>query len=89
MSGPDGFLTPTAAAVEHVAAARREVAGLLAEVEGVGGRLRATADIPWSGEAARAWRGRVEDARIDVTGGVRELGELHELLTALLQRLRL
>lgn len=91
MIGPDGSLglaAAAAAAVEQVRAAQRQVGGLLDDVEGVAGRLRATTEIPWSGDAARAWRGRVDATRRDLAGGVAELGELHGLLSALLDRIR-
>ncbi|MFN2320647.1 MAG: hypothetical protein ABR500_13325 [Dermatophilaceae bacterium] len=89
MTGPDAsYGLAAAAAAEQVRAAQRQLGCLIDDVEDVAERLRATTEIPWSGAAATAWRVRVDAARHDVAGGVRELGELHELLAALLQRLR-
>jgi len=91
MMGLDGSLAlaaAAAAAVEQVRAAQRQVAGLVDDVEGVTARVRAAADIPWSGDAARAWRASLEATRQDLAGGVRELGELQEVLEVLLDHLR-
>jgi hypothetical protein len=76
------------AAAEQVRTAQREVSALLAEVDGVAGRLRLTGAIPWSGAAAGAWRERLEATRQGVLAGALELEELHALLGALHERLR-
>lgn len=89
MTGPDSSLGPAAAAaIEQVCAAQRQVARLVDDVEGVTARLRAVADIPWSGAAAQAWRARLDATRRGVAGGESELTELHDLLSALLERIR-
>jgi uncharacterized protein YukE len=89
MSGSEGFLgLSVAAAVEQVRAAQRQVASLVDDMEGVTARLRAAADIPWSGAAARAWQARLDAARRGVAAGESDLQELHDLLSALLDRIR-
>lgn len=89
MTGSESFLgTPVADAVEQVRAAQRQVSSLIDDVEGVTARLRAAADIPWSGAAARAWRARLDAARRGVAAGESDLQELQDLLSALLDRIR-
>ena len=89
MTGPDSSLgLAAAAAIEQVRAAQNQVAGLIDDVEAVTWRLRVVAEIPWSGPAAQAWRARLDATRRGVAGGGSELRELHDLLSALVDRIR-
>lgn len=78
----------TAAAEDHLHAARLQVARLLDDVEVVAAGLRATADIPWSGRAALMWRERLDTARHGLLDGARGLTGLDDELGALLRRIR-
>lgn len=78
----------TGAAHEQVASALREVAALIDEVEEVAGRLSQAGQIDWSGTAAQAWRARLAATARGVGDGRRDLVELHEQLSALLESLR-
>jgi hypothetical protein len=87
--GLTGLLGPgQSAAVEQVEAARARVGLVAVEVEEVAARLLQTADIPWSGAAADAWRRRVDRAGREVRGGVTVLDELAGRLAVLAERLR-
>ena len=88
MIGAGDALGLAAAAAEQVHAAQGRVGALIDDVEGVAWRLRGSAEIPWTGDAARAWRDRVQGTGRDLARAVEELGELQALLGALLQRVR-
>ena len=71
------------AAMGELAGARQRIDRVHADVEEVVAALLAASAIPWAGDAASAWRGRVSAARRSAGTGLRGLTELRDLLERL------
>ena len=68
------------AAMDELAGARQRIDRVHADVEEVVAALLAASAVPWAGDAATAWRGRVGAARRSAGTGLRDLTELRDLL---------